>query len=97
MVGLAFLASGHEEPMAIGAGLLGLSYVVARGAPWGDGSSLASPETPRGVSAPLLLVAAVLAAVAAKQFRDVAGTVSDVEGDVSSIMSDVSDLVDQRR
>jgi len=96
VVGLALLAAGEAEPASVGAALLGLSFVAARGAPWGDGSPPDGKATASSVSVPLLLIAIVLAAVAVEHVRDVASLVSDVEGNVSIIMSDVSDLADQR-
>lgn len=88
---------GEEESRQLGAALLGLSYVVARGSPWPSTPVPVQTSTATRAVLPVVLCIAALAVFErldsiASGVSATAHDVSSIGGGVSSIESDVSDM-----
>lgn len=91
VIGIGQFFGPYSADRQQGAALLGLSYVIARGNPWGGANENGGAKSTAVL--PLLVMLLALAALAGiEAIAASTAQIDDIQGDVSSIASTVSDI-----
>mgnify|MGYP000084106136 FL=1 len=91
VIGIGQFFGPYARDRQQGAALLGLSYVIARGNPWGRANENGGSKS-MAVLVVMLLALAALAEIEA--IASNTAQIGDIQGDVSSIQSAVADIQD---